>query len=169
MRLYILVILAPFAAMAVSAQNNRPATRAAAIEQERREKAQNLAKPAPNTAERVFDKAEDVIDMVFGSQSGFRPVIGGLATGQGFAAGPEYFRPDLLNGNLVFRTSARGSTRLAELLDAQATFPHLAADQAFVDLYAVYRNYPSLDYYGQGPNSSKRGACGLPARDHVVR
>jgi outer membrane protein assembly factor BamA len=157
MRLYLFVTLAAMPVAVWAQDGSLPATRAGKIDQERREKASRLAAPEPNKTERIFETTEHIVDLLFGSQSGLRPVIGGLATGAGFAAGPEYYRPDLLNSNMVFRTSARGSTGLGELLDAQVTFPHLAADHVFFDLYGVYQNYPSLDYYGPGPNSSKTG------------
>jgi outer membrane protein assembly factor BamA len=42
-------------------------------------------------------------------------------------------------------------------MDAEFRLPHLADNHAFVNLYAVHRNYPHIDYYGPGPDSAKSG------------
>jgi outer membrane protein assembly factor BamA len=156
MRLPYLATLMVVYAAAVSGQVDAP-TRADTINQERREKAAKLSAPTQTRLERIFDVTEDVIDRVFGSQSGLRPVVGGLATRSGFGIGPEYYRPDLANGNIVFRTSLRASTRKFWMYDAQLMFPHLASDHVFLDLNGAHRNYPALDYYGPGPDSSIKG------------
>ncbi len=139
------------------AQTAEVQTRAQEIDAERTARAKSLTPEIPTNAQRWFDRAEDIADRVFGNTSGFRPVIGGLATGSGFAAGPEYYRPDLANGNVVFRVSAVGSFRLYERASAELAFPQLANGHAFVELGAVYRNYPTLNYYGPGPDSQKDG------------
>ena len=80
-----------------------------------------------------------------------------MITGSGFAAGPEYARPDLLNGQLHFRASVRASVRKFWLSDLDFSLPHLAGNHAFADFYAVHTDDPRVDYYGPGPNSSKHG------------
>ena len=55
------------------------------------------------------------------------------------------------------RSSARASFGKFYLLDAELRLPRLADDHAFVNLYAVHRNYPHIDYYGPGPDSAKTG------------
>ncbi len=147
------------------AQDAAPSTRSAAIEEQRRSRASHLAPDVPDKVERIFRRAQGVIERVFGSESGLRPVIGGMVTGGGFALGPEYYRPDLASGNIVFRTSVRGTVKKYELMDAQVTFPHLARDRAFLNLYGAYRNYPSLNYYGPGPTSVKTGRTDFRLED----
>lgn len=139
------------------AQENAPSSRAELIEEQRRSRASHLTPDVPDKVEQIFRRAQGVIERVFGVESGLRPVIGGMVTGGGFALGPEYYRPDLASGNIVFRTSVRGTVKKYELMDAQVAFPHLARDRAFANLYGVYRNYPSLNYYGPGPASVKTG------------
>lgn len=150
---------------AATGQTFEPKTRIEAIEAERAVVAAHVQPDTKDKAERVFDRIEDITDRIFGSTSGFRPVIGGLVTGSGFAAGVEYFRPDLANGNIVFRSSARGSFRLYELIDAELAFPHLARDRMFASFSTAYRNFPTLHYYGPGPRSSKNGRSNYRLED----
>lgn len=144
-----------------------PQTRVEEIEQQRREKARNLTPDVPPEAERtVATVQKDILYKVFGGWNGVRLSLGGLYPRSGFAGGPEYFRPDLADGRVQFRVAAKISTRLYEKADAQLTFPHLANDRAFLDFLAVYRNYPQVDYYGPGPNSSKTGRSDYRLEDH---
>jgi outer membrane protein assembly factor BamA len=154
---HITAIIAVWALPVAHAQTSDAQTRTQHIEAERKARSQNLKEEEPTQGERVFSKVQVVTDKVFGNASGFRPVIGGLATGSGFALGPEYYRPDLANGNVVFRTAAVASYRLYELATVRLEFPRLANGRAFVELGTTYRNYPSLNYYGPGPDSKKSG------------
>ena len=120
-------------------------------------KLRNSRPTLPRSLEHTFDRIEDVVDRLFGNQAGFRPVLGNLATGSGFAGGVEYYRPYLANGNMAFRTSCAGSISKYWLADAQLSFPNLARGHAFAELYGVHRNYPSINYYGPGPDSKKTG------------
>ena len=79
--------------------------------------------------------------------------------------GPEYLRQDLADGNLIFRGSARGSLAKAQLYDLQLTLPRLANETVFVDLYAVHRNLPRIDYFGPGPDSEKGGRTNFRLED----
>jgi hypothetical protein len=83
--------------------------------------------------------------------------FGGLPTGQGFALGPQYARYGLAGGRLVFRASAAGSAAGAYLADLQLTVPRLFDRRAFVDLLGTFGNYPRIDYYGRGPDTSRGG------------
>jgi outer membrane protein assembly factor BamA len=130
-------------------------TRAAEIEQARREKAEKTTpEKSPGTETALnYIKEEKILERFMAGVAGFRIKLGGLATGQGFALGPEYLREDLANGNMIFRGSAGASFSKAQLYDLQLTLPHLANDKLFVDLYAVHHNYPRIDYFGPGPDS----------------
>ena len=160
----LLPVLVLFAAYA-TAQSFETGTRAKDIEAQRETKAALVRADEPDKIERAFDRIENVADRIFGSTSGFRPVIGGLVTGSGFAAGVEYYRPDLAKGNVLFRSSARASLRQYELGDVELTLPRLANDHMFAGLYAAYRNYPTLNYYGPGPRSSKNGRSDFRLED----
>lgn len=134
-------------------------SRVARIELLRSEKARNLAPDDTPRGEELLTSLEQnpIYRALFMSSSGFGLRMGGLATGGGFALGPEYSRPDLLNGNVVFKIGASGSLRLYQKYDASLGLPHLANDHASFELEAVHRNYPSIEYYGPGGDSKKTG------------
>ncbi len=94
---------------------------------------------------------------IFAPRAGFRLKSGAPVTGSGLTLGPEYFRPDLADGKVVFRASARGSIRKYELYDIEVGVPRLAGDKVFLDFLAVHRNFPHQAYYGPGPDSRESG------------
>ena len=147
-------IFALLAAVPLTAQVN---SRAEEIQQARREKAEKVAPEVVSKSENTLNyiKEKKLLERFMAGIGGFRVKLGGLATGQGFALGPEYLRQDLAHGNVIFRGSARASFAKAQIYDLQLTLPKLANDTLFLDLYGVHRNYPQIDYYGPGPNSSK--------------
>lgn len=136
-----------------------PMTRAAQIELERQQKAQRLEPDNPSGIEHalIVIKEKRIIERITAGIAGFRVRMGGLITGSGFAVGPEYHRGDLMNSQVTFRASARGSLQKFYLMDTELDLPRLAGHHAFVNLYAIHRNYPHIDYYGPGSNSSKTG------------
>ena len=138
----------------VAAQVN---SRAEEIQQARRHKAAEMAPEEVSGTEKALNTIKDkkLLERFAAGIAGFRLQFGGLATGQGFALGPEYLRQDLANGNLTFRGSARASLAKAQLYDLQLTLPRLANEKVFVDLYAVHRNYPRIGYFGSGPDSEE--------------
>ncbi len=134
------------------------ASRAAEIERQRAERAGELAPDDPDRVEQVFQtiKRERIVERVTEGVAGFRVRLGGLITGSGFAAGPEYYRSTETE-SVIFRTSARGSVRKFYLLDAALSLPRLAGDRMFADFYAIRRYYPHIDYYGPGNDSDRAG------------
>lgn len=134
-------------------------SRAAEIEALREKKARELAPDENTKVERVLIEIKDkkILERFTEGIAGFRVKIGGLATGQGFAIGPEYLRRDLADGRVQFRSSARFSFIGAQLYDMQLAMPQLGDGLFFADLSSVYQNYPRMDYYGPGPDSSKTG------------
>jgi hypothetical protein len=143
---------------ATTADRADPLTRAAQIESAREQKAAALAPDKAQGLEHALDVFEEkeILRRLMEGIAGFRVHLGGLVTGSGFAAGPEYYR-HLLHDQVTFRTSLRASLRKYYLMDAELSAPHLAEDHAFVKLYAVHYDYPDVDYYGPGPNSKKTG------------
>lgn len=144
-----------------------PATRAEEIQSARRAKARRLEPDEVSRPERLLRDIKDkrILERFTAGIAGFRLKLGGLATGSGFALGPEYLRRDLAGGRVLFRGSARASTRKFQLLDLELSLPQLARRRAFVDLYAVHRNYPRIDYYGPGPDSRKTGRSAFRLED----
>jgi hypothetical protein len=154
---------------AAAAAPASPGTRAAEIEEARRRKSENLTPDYPPKPERIFFKTQrTLLEDIFGGWHGLRLVLGGLYPRSGFAYGPEYFRPDLADGRVQFRTSAHLSTRLYEKGDFEVMVPHLANERVFVDFLTVYRNYPSVDYYGPGPDSAKTGRTNYRLEDTSI-
>ena len=145
-------------------------SRAEEIEQARREKAEKIIpEKSPGTESALnYIKEEKILERFMAGVAGFRIKLGGLATGQGFALGPEYLREDLANGNIIFRGSAGASFSKAQLYDLQLTLPHLANDTLFVDLYTVHRNYPRIDYFGPGPDSDKNSRTNFRLEDTAI-
>lgn len=153
--LFLSLILSP----AVAQPNPPPTSRAGEIEAARREKSAHLEPDIPPKPERVLNEIKDrrIVERLTSGIAGLRVRLGGIATAQGFALGPEYIRRDLANEQLIFRASAVGSIRGAYLIDTELDMPRLASEHFTVNLYGVHRNYPQLQYYGPGPDSSKNG------------
>jgi len=161
-QIFILALLAAgFSASGQSPDADRmaPMTRAGQIELERQQKAQHLEPDKPSGIEHALNviKEKRIVERLTLGIAGFRAHMGGLITGSGFAVGPEYYRRDLLQDQLTIRASARASIQKFYLMDTEFDLPRLAGDHVFVNLYAVHRNYPHIDYYGPGPNSAKSG------------
>jgi hypothetical protein len=144
-----------------------PVTRAAQIEMQRQQKAAQLEPDEPSRIEHALNviKQKKIIERVTAGIAGFRVHMGGLITGSGFAVGPEYYRHDLMHDQVTVRASARASIQKFYLMDAELNLPRLANDHAFVNLYAIHRNYPHIDYYGPGPNSAKTGRSSWALED----
>jgi hypothetical protein len=146
-----------------------PQTRADRIEMERRRKAAEAEPPTPSPFERALSFIEDkkILERITGGTAGFRARLGGLVTGSGMAAGPEYYRR-FFEERVRFRTSILGSTRKFYLMDAGLD-ASLAHNHAFASLYAVHRNSPHIDYYGAGADSAKTGRSGFLLEDTSFR
>ncbi|MFN7938330.1 MAG: BamA/TamA family outer membrane protein [Bryobacteraceae bacterium] len=133
--------------------------RAGEIEADRQAKSQRLTPDRPGTLERRMNWFENSswVNGLLGGGEGLRVSLGGLGQSQGFAAGVSYNRRDLWNGRLAVRSSIHGSVRQAYMIDLGITVPRLAAGKSFVDVYSAHYNYPNMQFYGEGPQSSKNG------------
>lgn len=134
-------------------------TRTAEIEAERDKKSQELAPDEVSKAEGVLRDIKDkkLIERFQSGVNGFRVKLGGLATGGGFALGPEYIREDLASGQLTLRGSSVFSFSGFRKYDLELFAPKTRTRPVFFQAYAVRHNYPDLQYYGQGPESEKTG------------
>ena len=144
-------------------------SRAEEIQQARRQKAAQGTPEKVSGTERALNyiKEKKLVERFATGIAGFRLQFGGLATGQGFALGPEYLRRDFATGNLIFRGSVRASLAKAQLFELQLTLPRLANEKMFVDLYAVHRNYPRIGYFGSGPDSEEGSRTNFRLEDTV--
>jgi outer membrane protein assembly factor BamA len=138
----------------LSAQVN---SRAAEIEAARDRKAQTLQPDTPSGLERklVYIRDKKVVERITAGIAGFRLKLGGLVSGSGFALGPEYLRRDLWRGRAMFRSAAQASFKRYQKYDTQFSLHPQRGSRYFLDLGAVHRNYPGINYYGPGPDSSK--------------
>jgi len=142
-------------------------SRAAEIEAERDRKAQNLEPDTPSSLERklVYIRDAKVLERITAGIAGFRVKLGGLATGSGFAAGPEYLRRDLWDRRALFRGAAQISMRGYQKYDLQFSVPPVARGPLFLELTAAHRNYPQINYYGPGPDSRKSSRSNFRLED----
>ena len=142
-------------------------SRAEEMEAARQEKAQHPTPDDTSKLERALltIKEKKLVERITAGVAGFRVKFGGLASGSGFALGPEYLRRDLADGGVIVRASASASAKRYQLFDVQLTFPKLARQRLFVDLYSVHRNFPGINYYGPGPDSRKTGRSDFRLED----
>jgi outer membrane protein assembly factor BamA len=147
-----------------------PSSRVAEILAEREQKARRLTPDQPSKWERRLNWIKDtgVVDRFDEGYSGLRVKLGGLVTGSGFAAGPEFSREGLLDGRLNLRASAQNSTRGYRKQDANITLPRFLNDRITLDFYAVNHDYPSLQYYGPGPDSKRTGRSDYQHKDTAM-
>ena len=150
-------VLVLFLVLAVAPCAGQPSSRSDEIRQARRERAAELEPEELTKTEARLNKLIDshLIERLTVGFHGITIVWGGLPVGQGFAVGPQYFKPDLARGALKLRSSARATTGKGLLLDLQLSAPNLAGEKMFVDFLATHRNVPRLEYFGQGPDSNE--------------
>lgn len=134
-------------------------SRAAEIEAAQKKKAAALATEVATKTEQnlVAFREKRILERITYGIGGLRARIGALVTGSGFAVGPEYFRDDLLDGDVRFRATSQFSFKKYQLYDVELAFPRLASNHAFFELHATHRNFPEMPYYGPGPDSRKTG------------
>ena len=142
-------------------------SRSAEIEAARTRKAQALQPDTPTKLERnlVYIKDKKILERITAGIAGFRLKLGGLVSGSGFALGPEYLRRDLGGGRVVVRSAAQGSFKGYQKYDAQLSVPPLHRTRYFLDLNAVHRNFPGINYYGPGPDSFKNSRSNFRLED----
>ena len=142
-------------------------SRAAEIEAARDRKAQALEPDTPTKTERnlVYLRDKRILERITAGIAGFRLKLGGLASGSGFALGPEYLRRDLWNQTALFRGAAQMSFRGYQKYDVQFSVPPVNRGLYFLELGAVHRNYPQVNYYGPGPDSRKSSRSNFRLED----
>jgi outer membrane protein assembly factor BamA len=134
-------------------------TRAAEIEKAREAKAQALKEESVSKTESrlLRFKDEKYLERFAAGFNGWRPKIGGMATGGGFALGPEYSRNDFFDGHLQFRASAQASTQRYIKFETELIAPYVLKDKGYLSFHNVHQNYGRIAYYGPGPDSEKTG------------
>ena len=125
-------------------------------------RAEKMAHLWPERESPLVQRVDELLErgLLEGAQTGqgangWQAVLGGMRSGQGMTVGLGYRRSDLFKERLGFRTTFRGTIKLASLVDFQLFFPKLQTENAFLNLYAKYENSPQIDFYGNGPDSSE--------------
>jgi hypothetical protein len=142
--------------------------RSRAEELERRRDSEGGVYPSERSrVEEAFVWVADhrILERMTRGVGGVRVMFGNLITGSGFALGPEYYRDELADGAVQFRASVRGSLREYLLGEAHLSFPRLLNRRGFLDLQTTWRNYPGVNYYGPGPDSSRQNQTGYRLED----
>ena len=157
-KLVIAILTAIQIGSSVYAQNPnsvQPKSRIEWIVEQQRKKARNLAPAEPHKFEQELYKyvGENPLNKYMGGIPGLHLRFGGLPSGSGLALGPEYFRPDLADGQMSFRASVVGSRKLWYKIETELRFPHLARRYLDLRLQGHRLDANSIDYFGSGPDS----------------
>ena len=149
--------LLPVSVFAQEPTVTQAGTRNELIEDQRKDKAENLKPAKPDGVEQALEKyiGEDPLNKYLGGISGLRLKLGGLPSGGGFGFGPEYYRTGLLKGQMHFRASATGSQKLWYEIETEVSFPHLANNHLDLAIRGRRLDANSVAYYGPGPDSDK--------------
>jgi outer membrane protein assembly factor BamA len=145
-------------------------TRAAVIQTARDEKALRLRPEAVSSLENALLQLKErkVLERLTSGLGGFGLQFGNMATGSGFAAGPQFLRDDLAGGRLRIHASASISTRSWHKYQAAVTAPRLAGGRLSLGVEAARRDYRALDYYGNGPDSRRTARSVYRQQDTLV-
>jgi outer membrane protein assembly factor BamA len=151
----LLLAAAAVLALAVAASGQ---TRTAEIEAARDKKAESLQPETVSRTEHLLLQVKErkLLERLTAGYNGLRVQFGSMATGSGFALGPQFVREELAGGQLHVNAGAQFSTRLWQKYEAGLKLPRLAGDRLTIDTGFVRRDYRSLEYYGNGPESDRR-------------
>jgi Omp85 superfamily domain len=164
--LYLLALPAE-AQVSEPASNSEPQNRTEQIEQERLEKSRSLEPERPPELERRVDR---ILNWgLLSASSGFGLKLGGMISGAGFGLGPRYYRPDLWGERMRLDFSAVGSLKQYYALEAKVAFPRLADKRFDVEFLARRDDYPSIQYFGPGPRSSRDGKTNFRREDNLLQ
>lgn len=150
-RLFAVVALAAGPAKTVIAQEPEAATREEVIEQAQAEKVDTLHPYIPGTAERLMNKAEDIL-----INGGLRwhPFFENAYAGGGFTLGAGYMR-HVSPYNTV---DVRGSYTIKGYKRAEVAFtaPHLFHRRGTLSLLGGWREATQVGFYGIGTDSTSK-------------
>jgi outer membrane protein assembly factor BamA len=141
-------------AVQVCAQD--PDTRAGRLQQERQAKAQQLAPYKRNGLESLLFELKDrrIMERYQAGYKGFHPMLGGLATGSGFALGAQFRKTDIAAGVLNFQSSAQASFAGYQKYQLGLSAPALAQRRVSLAFNFTQNNFPQEDFFGLGSDSA---------------
>jgi len=131
-------------------------TRAGRLQQERQVKSQQLQPYKRNGLESLLFELKDrrIMERYQAGYKGFHPMLGGLATGSGFALGTQFRKTDLAAGALNFQTSAQASFVGYQKYQLGLSAPALAKSRIFLAFNFTQNNFPQEDFFGVGSDSA---------------
>ena len=158
MRTSVLLLLLFAGTLPAPVHAQDPGTRAGQAEQQRREKAKQLAPYEPGRLERTLFAIEDryLAQRWFNPPRGLFLRAGGMPEGQGLALGPA-FRYSNYDASLTVTSAV--SIRRAWEVTARLDFPRPKIDPApvFLSVGGVYHHLPQEDFYGLGLQTTAAG------------
>jgi hypothetical protein len=135
-----------------TAQTTTPSTRADALRQEREQKQQNLRPNQPDTLQRIMNYIEDPPRFLI-ARDGFRPKLGSLTTGSGFAFGLGYRHHGVFARHGYLDLGVAGTAKEYWAIESRAVFPDLGEGRFMAEGLASLREYPRESFFGLGPDS----------------
>jgi outer membrane protein assembly factor BamA len=165
-----LLVAAATLAIASPIDAQDPTTRAETLQRQREEKAQQLTPPTHNRLERGLMDLESgrVFERLLNPPEGLYPKIGNITTGSGFSFGPGYRYPRLFGGQVEFSSFIAASFSKYWMIDLRLDAPRLANERVAVGVRAQRYDFPSEDFFGLGPHSSRDNETIYGLRNTVV-
>jgi len=135
-------------------------SRAAAVEEARQQKAENVQQPTRTFLERALHefKERQLLERFQQGFHGFHPIIGGIRSGSGFGGG-TYVETE------GFRASGQVSVRGYQKYELRFTAPRVYSDRFFADFRATHRDFPQERFFGIGQNSRKEDQTSFRLED----
>ncbi len=145
-------------------------TRTAEIEAARDAKTGRLRPETVSSFERLLLEVKErkVVERLTYGFNGVRLQLGDMATGSGFAAGPQFVRGDIADGAVRLNASASISTRAWQKYQAGMMLPRLAGGRLALGFEATRRDYRALEFYGDGPDSRRTGRTAYRLQDTLL-
>ena len=137
-----------------------PVSRADQVRQMRETKALNLEEPTRPFLEKALYEFKErrVLEQFQRGWYGFRPLLGGMPTGAGFAAGTAYERGGL-------RASAQASLNGYRKYEGSFSIPNLPTERLAADVRITHRDFPEERFFGIGRQSDTRDRSTYHLRD----
>ncbi|MFC2172836.1 BamA/TamA family outer membrane protein [Acidobacteriota bacterium] len=141
-------------------------TRAGRLKQQRLEKAEKLEEYQPNAAENsfLFIQERKIFEKFADGFKGFHPILGGMSTGSGFAAG-VLWAP--LKDEDEFHVSIAASGSLKAYQNYNTSFGY-ERGPFMTYTFARYRNYPQEAFYGLGMDSTLEDETNYRLEDTIA-
>jgi outer membrane protein assembly factor BamA len=130
-------------------------TRAERLQKLRQAKSQQLQPPKRSGLESMLFELKDrrVMERYQAGYRGFHPMLGGFATGSGFALGAQFRKADIARGALNFQTGAQASFAGYQRYQLGLSAPAIAKSRIFVAFNFNQNNFPQEDFFGIGSDS----------------